>query len=482
MTCHEMTIEKFHKALKSKDITVKALVEYYLKQIESKDQALHAVIAVNPEALKEAERLDAYFEENGFIGPLHGVPVLVKDNVETENIETTAGSVSLKGFVPLKDAPIVEKLKKAGAIVIAKANLHEFAIWGETISSVLGQTVNPYDATRTPGGSSGGTGAGIAADYAIVGIGTDTINSVRSPSSANNLVGIRPTVGVVSRTGIVPYSLTQDTAGPIARTVEDAVKCLEYMKGYDPDDDSTAWNYEHQNDSYVEHLRADGLKGKRIGVLADLFGSEEVHEDTTRAVRNAAQKLQEGGAELIELKETFDTGALVREVSVHLHDFKDHLNKYLETLPENMEYRTMEAIVKSGKHHPGVKENMETALKLTTDSDAYRQRLIKRTELQNRVMKLMADYNLDALVYPHQKQLVCKIGDSQNERNGVIASVTGFPSICVPAGFSKPSDTAPIGIPIGMEIMGRPYSEGILIEVAYAYEQLAQMRIAPQTK
>ena len=480
MNYHEMTISKFHKALENQETTVTDLVNFYLKQIEMKDSELHAVIMVNPDVVQEAEELDAFYRDNGLIGPLHGVPVLVKDNVETKGMETTAGSISLKGFIPEKDAPIVESLKKAGAIVIAKANLHEFAIWGETISSVLGQTVNPYDSTRTPGGSSGGTGAGIAADYAIIGIGTDTINSVRSPSSANNLVGIRPTIGVVSRTGIVPYSLTQDTAGPIARTVEDAVKCLEYMKGYDSEDDSTAWNYENQGQSYVSHLIKDGLKGKRIGVLKDLFGTDPVHEDTTRAVEAAVERLKEGGADLIELKESFDTGALVKNVSVHLHDFKDHLNKYLETLPASMPYRTMEAIVESGKHHPGVKENMETALKLTTDSDAYRQRLTRRTDLQNRVMKLMADYDLDALVYPHQKQLVCKIGDSQNERNGVIASVTGFPSICVPAGFSSPKETAPIGVPIGMEIMGRPFSEGKLIEIAYAYEQVANVRIAPQ--
>lgn len=479
MKLNELTIRAFHKALNDGEITALELVDYYLGRIEAYDHGLKAVILTNPDARREAEKLDRYFKENGLMGPLHGVPVLVKDNVETQGIETTAGSLSLKGFVPDQDAPIVKRLKQAGAIVLAKSNLHEFAIWGETISSILGQTVNPYDSIRTPGGSSGGTGAGMAADFALIGIGTDTINSVRSPASANNLVGIRPTIGVVSRTGIVPYSLTQDTAGPLARTVEDAVLCLEFMKGYDSEDASTAWFYDKQKQSYLEHLNKEGLKGKKIGVLSNLFGTDAIHEDTTNAVKTAVEHMREGGAEIVDVSEVFDTGALVKDVSVHLHDFKDHLDAYLKKLPSEMSYRTMQAIVDSGQHHPGVKVNMETALGLSTDTDLYRIRLEKRALLQNRLMKIMADYNVDALVYPHQKQLVCEIGGSQNERNGVLASVTGFPSICVPAGFSKVTETAPLGVPIGMEIMGRPFSEPVLIEVAYGYEQLAKVRKPP---
>ncbi len=475
----EMTIAKFHKALLEGKTTVKELVEYYLDRIEKVDPKIKAVISINKDVIRDAEKLDEHFKEHGLVGPMHGVPILVKDNIETIENATTAGSLSLKDHEPHRDAYIIEKLRAAGGLVIAKSNLHEFAIWGETISSILGQTLNPYDFTRTPGGSSGGTGAGMAADFALVGLGTDTINSVRSPASANNLVGIRPTIGVVSRSGIVPYSYTQDTAGPLARTVEDAVMCLDAMKGYDSDDDSTAWYFKNQSESFQTHLKQDGLKSKRVGVLKELFGDEEIHMDTTNAVLSAVGQMKTGGATIIELEDVFDTGALVKEVSVQLHDFKDHLNSYLATIPESLPCKNMQDIVDSGLHHPGVKDNMLTALSLSTDSDEYRTRLFKRTSLQNKVMKLMAVHNLDALVYPHQKQLVCEVGSSQNERNGVVASVTGFPSICVPAGFSTPDKNAPIGVPIGMEIMGRPFSEGVLIEIAYAYEQIAKMRKAP---
>ena len=221
----ETTVSLVHAAMKAGEVTSRALVDSYLRRIEAyekKGPSLHSIIAVNPKACDEADYLDRKLAETGELqGPLHGIPVMLKDNVNTFDMATTAGSVSLEGYIPNEDAFITKRLRDAGAIILAKTNLHEFAIWGETISSMLGQTVNPYDLTRTPGGSSGGTGAAIAANFGIIGIGTDTINSIRSPASACSLAGIRPTVGLVSRAGIVPYSLTQDTAGPICRTVED---------------------------------------------------------------------------------------------------------------------------------------------------------------------------------------------------------------------------------------------------------------------
>ena len=246
----EMTIGQIHQAMLSGQLSCRELTAGYLARIEAYDQtgpALNSIIQVNPRALEEADRLDALFQQKGGLsGPLHGIPVLLKDNVNTADMPTTAGSKSLEGFLPEHDAFITKKLREAGALVIAKTNLHEFAIWGETISSILGQTVNPYDLSRTPGGSSGGTGAAVACNFGVIGIGTDTINSIRSPASACALAGIRPTVGLVSRAGIVPYSLTQDTAGPICRTVEDCVRTLEVIAGYDPEDEETAWRAGHQ--------------------------------------------------------------------------------------------------------------------------------------------------------------------------------------------------------------------------------------------
>lgn len=478
----ELTVEKLHKALETGELTVKKLVEAYLERIHNYDQKgpkLNSVICINDDVIKEAEVLDSYYKNYGLKGPLHGVPILLKDNVHTLKMPTTAGSKSLEGFLSNEDASIVKSMKAAGALIIAKTNLHEFAIWGETISSIQGQTLNPYDLTRTPGGSSGGTGASLAANFGLIGIGTDTINSIRSPSSANCLVGIRPTVGLVSKFGVIPYSNTQDVIGPIARTVEDATKLLDVIYGYDPKDPKTAWSVGRVNQSYSNFLNEKGLEHKRIGILKAFFGQKDIHKTTNREVNNAITILRKNGATLIDLDEAFDSFELVQNVSVHLYDLKDHLNAYLDDLPDSAPVRSVAEILGSGKYHPGIKENLEKANLLSTGTSIYNERMMRRIVIQNRLMQLMATYQLDAIVYPHQKQLVCKVGGSQNERNGVLASVTGFPSICVPAGFSDPTDCAKLGVPIGMEILGRPFSEGILIEIAYAYEKLSKVRRVP---
>ncbi|MGB3367050.1 MAG: amidase family protein, partial [Acidaminobacteraceae bacterium] len=219
----ELTIKKIHKMMLQGEITCEELTKAYIDRIDRLDKTennINSVILVNPNAIEEAKKIDMRIKISGITGALDGIPVLLKDNVDTKGMQTTAGSLSLEGYVPGEDSFITKKILDAGALILAKVNLHEFAIWGETISSILGQTHNPYDLTRTPGGSSGGTGAAVASNFGMIGIGTDTINSVRSPSSSNNLAGIRPTIGLVSRTGIIPYSYTQDTAGPICRTVE----------------------------------------------------------------------------------------------------------------------------------------------------------------------------------------------------------------------------------------------------------------------
>lgn len=478
----EATIAQVHQSMKDGTLTCHKLVEEYLARIEAYDQQrpkLNSVIYINPNALEEADALDQKFVASGLSGPLHGIPVLLKDNVDTYDMPTTGGSLSLEGVTPEDDAFITRKFRESGALILAKVNLHEFAIWGETISSILGQTLNPYDQTLTPGGSSGGTGASIAVNFGMVGIGTDTINSVRSPSSANNLVGIRPTIGLVSRDGIIPYSFTQDTAGPICRTVEDAVRVLDVIAGYDQADDETAWSIGRKPASYVPFLKEGGLKGKRIGALESFFGTDAIHEDTNKAVKSSIEAMKDQGAEIVSLNKEIDSDYLVSEVSVHLHDLKDHLNVYLGALQNHAPVHSFEEVLVSGKYHPSIEENLKKAMALSTGTPEYNKRLVERSKLQTQVMKLIADYQLDALVYPHQKQLVCKVGGSQNERNGVLGSVTGFPSICVQAGFSTPSETAPIGVPIGMEILGRPFSEATLIEIAYSFEQATHHRKPP---
>lgn len=475
----EWTISAVHEAMQQGKLTCLELVQYYLERIKKYDGKLHSIILVNPNAEKEAAELDEKFKHGGLTGPLHGIPVILKDNVETDDMPTTAGSIALKGFEPHRNAFIVKRLKAAGALILAKANLHEFAIWGETVSSILGPTYNPYDLTRTPGGSSGGTGAAIAADFGIIGIGTDTINSVRSPSSANNLVGIRPTIGMVSRSGIVPYSLTQDTAGPLCRTVEDAARTLSVIAGYDEDDEITAWSY-NKAQNFEGGLEKGTLEGKRIGILRSFFGKEEINRPVNEVMEKALGVLQRGGAELVEITDDIDSAWLTSEVSVHLDDFNDHLTQYLQSFPaDKIPVHSLKEIYDSGKYHPVDKGNMEDALKLSTHSAHYNEKLLRQQTVKNKIMQLIASKCLDCIVYPHQQQLVCKIGDSQKQRNGVLCSVTGFPSVVVPAGFAPAGETTPLGVPVGMEIIGEPWSEKRLLMIAAAYEKAAQMRKAP---
>ena len=334
-TLQEATIAKVHRAMEEGVLTCRQLVEGYIARMDAYDKkgpSLNAVIKVNPKALEIADELDEKFKRRGFIGPLHGIPVLLKDNVDTGDMETTAGSLSLEGVIPPDDATITRRLKEAGAIILAKVNLHEFAVWGETVSSILGASVNPYDLTRTPGGSSGGTGAGIAANFGLVGIGTDTINSIRSPASACSLVGLRPTIGLVSRDGVIPYSLTQDTAGPITRTVEDAVRVLDVIAGYDPADPATAWSVGRKPSSYLGYLKRDGLQGKRIGILKSFFGTQPQHQEVNQRVMEGLKEMEKNGAVLVDIEENIDADYLVKEVSVHLYDLKEHLGQYLKDL------------------------------------------------------------------------------------------------------------------------------------------------------
>lgn len=478
----EATIAAIHSAMADGTLTCRQLVEMYLRRIEAYDQqgpCLNAIILLNPKALEIADQLDAKFKEGGLTGPLHGIPVLLKDNIDTGDMPTTAGSLSLQDFIPADDAFITSKLKAAGAIILAKVNLHEFAVWGETASSIAGQTLNPYDLTRTPGGSSGGTGAGIAANFGTVGIGTDTINSIRSPASACSLVGFRPTLGLVSRDGIVPYSLTQDTAGPITRTVEDAARVLNAIAGYDPADAATAWSVGHIPADYTTCLDAAGLRGARLGVLTSFFGSGPEHKEVNEAINHSLNVIQEQGALIVAIDDQIDTNKLVADVSVHLYDLQDHLNSYLESLGPTAPVSSLDDIIASGKYHPGIEANIKTARNLSTSDLEYKERLIKRLKLQEQVMKIMADNNLDALVYPHQKRLVVPIGETQIERNGVLGSVTGFPTITLPTGFSVPTASAPIGVPIGIEFLARPWNEPLLFRLAYAFEKVTGSRLPP---
>lgn len=463
MNLLELTIKQYHAALVSGLVTTEQLVLFYLERIARFDSKIASIISINPTAIASARKLDQqYASSKTLSGPLHGVPVLLKDNIETEDMATTAGSLSLASFFSEKDADLVIRLKAAGAIILAKTNLHEFAIWGESISSIKGQTYNPYDLTRTPGGSSGGTGAALAANFGLVGIGTDTINSIRSPASANNLVGIRPTKGLVKDSGVVPYSLTQDTAGPMARTVADASIVLEVISS------------PVQAVTPPTHIEKSA---KRVGVLRSLFGSPPINAEVNQAMTKALSQLEEIGLQLVVIDDQFDLQFLVNQISVHLYELVHDLDEYLEA--SQAPVRSVSGILSSGKYHPGIHENLLTAVELSHESEEYQLRLGRRKSLQQQLTALFNAKSLDALVFPHQQQLVCKVGSSQLQRNGALAAITGFPSVCMPAGFSPPTSDAPLGVPIGLELLGLPFDEQNLFSICAQYEAQFPKRQPP---
>jgi Asp-tRNA(Asn)/Glu-tRNA(Gln) amidotransferase A subunit family amidase len=292
-------------------------------------------------------------------------------------------------------------------------------------------------------------------------------------------VGIRPTLGLVSRAGIIPYSFTQDAAGPLARTVTDAAKMLNVLVGYDPNDPATAWSVGNTEEDYTKFLKVNGVQGKRIGVVRSFFGIAPVNDEVNSIANRAVEDLNRSGATVVELNTPdLDSGKLFSDISVHLYEFKPAINAYLAA--GNTPVKSLEEIISSGKFHPNIGDNITKAQRLEMD-DSYRLRLQKRSELQQRVIKIMADERLDAIMFPHQKRLVVPIGETQVERNGALGSVTGFPSIVVPGGFSSPTPTAPLGVPVGIEFLGRPWSEKLLVEIGYGYEQATRRRRPPPT-
>ncbi len=478
----EATISSIHQAMQNGELTCRQLVEAYLERINKYDKqgpCINAIITINPRVLEEADEKDRLFKEQGFTGPLHGIPVVIKDNIQTNDLPTTGAFKGLDGYVPKDDAFLTKKLREAGAVIIAKTNLSEFAFSGETVGSLIGQTKNPYDLTRTPGGSSGGTGASMACNFATIGIGTDTVNSVRSPSSACSICGIRPTMGLVSRSGLIPYSLTHDTAGPLCRTVEDAAKTLAAISGYDPDDIATAACIGNYRTSYEDCFNVEGLKGKTIGVLEAFLGQEECHKDVNNAFENAVKKLEEAGAKIVRLNDEMDLDWLIFEVGVQDFEMKSHLGGYLKDADPAMPITSLEDIHDGGLCLASSVKKIEGSIKRDVTDPDYAPRRLLQTQLKERVLKMMADNELDAITYPHQSQLVCKIGLTQQQRNGALGMNTGFPSIVVPAGFSAPSEEAPIGVPVGIEFLGRPWKEAEIIEIAYAFEQASKERKLP---
>ena len=482
----EATIRGVHAAFAAGQLTCVQLAQDYLNRIEAYDDegpALNAIITINPKALETAAEMDrTYASKRAAVRPLHCIPVILKDNYDTADMPTTGGSVTLAKSVPLQDAFVVKRLREAGALILAKANLMELARSGTTVSSLGGQTRNPYDLTRTPGGSSGGTGAAIAASFGIIGTGSDTGQSIRSPGSAQSLVGLRPTRGLVSRRGIIPFSTTQDEAGPITRTVEDAARTLDVLAGYDPDDPITGFGLHKSPSTYTAFLDRNGLKGARIGVLSDFFGSDAVHQEVNAVTETAIKKMTEAGATIVRITIP-NLAGLTRDIQVTQFEFKIAFNNYLAGLGPRAPVKTLEEFIARGEFHSLLKESLEADQRVVDglNDPEYKNRLLRRNDLRQAIMAVMAGNKLDAILYPHQRRLVVPIGEDQVDRNGVLSNSTGFPAITFPAGFSKPTSSAPLGVPVGIELLGPDWSEPVLIKLAYAFEQRARIRKPPQS-
>lgn len=486
----EATIVELQDKIRTGNLNVREIVDYYIERIKTYDSdgpELNSVITLNPNARERAANLDEAFAENGPVGLLHGIPILAKDQVSTGDIVTTYGSEAFENFVPSEDATIVKRLRDEGAIILAKTNMPDWAAGFVGYSSVLGQTKNPYALERDPGGSSAGTAAGVAANFGTVGIGEDTGGSIRVPASCCNLYGLRPTTGLISRTGLSPLVTRQDTAGPMARTVEDLARVFEVLTGFDPSDERTAVNKMSSPQKYdIDTLGGGSLEGARLGVLRQVFGNanDERTEPVTTRVENALTEMADAGAELIDPVSLPDLSQRLSTSSLHELHPKHDINEFLEEL-SNPPVDSIAEIYETGAYHEALElfEDIANGPDKPSDDPNYWKSVAAQEELRESIVYLLAKYDLDALVFPDVQVVPVGYEDyhtgsvtrEEYPVNTVIASQSSCPAISMPAGFTNN------GLPVGVELLGQPYSEGLLLELAADYERVADTRRPPES-
>jgi len=483
----EADIAALHDHMQRGELSSEELVAWYIDRIKTIDQAgpaLNSIIEINPDALSIARSLDEEWQTSGPRGPLHGIPVILKANIDTaDQMYTSAGSLALAEHVPPADAFVVKRLRDAGAVILGKGNLSEWANFRSTKSSsgwssVGGQTLNPYDLGRSPCGSSSGPAVAVAANLSSVSIGTETDGSVVCPAGINGIVGIKPTLGLVSRSGIIPIAHSQDTAGPMARTVRDAAILLTAMTGTDPDDAATADAETHHD--YSANLTADALNGKRIGVIRSWYGvgSDQRVEDIYAA---SIKKMREAGAVIIDDINIEPGDMYDAEYEVLLYEFRADLNAYLQNsdapvqnLAEVIVYN--DANAKTVMPIFGQEILIDSEAKGPLTDEAYLTALETSKNIsQAAIDKLVAEHELDALIAPTNGPawMIDHVnGDSFGIGSSSLAAISGYPSITVPAGFVS-------GLPIGLTFVAKPWSEKQLIEIAYAFEQTTRVRKSP---
>lgn len=488
----ETTVADVQAAYKAGRLTAHQLVQMYLDRIAAYDKGgpqINSVISLNPNALADADKLDAAYKMSGPVGPLHGIPILVKDEIDVAGLPTTQGSTIFKDYRPTNDSFVVDRLRKAGAIILGKTTLSEFAI-GDTYGSMFGVTRNPYGLDRTVGGSSGGSGAALAANFSTLALGEETLASIRRPGGWNDLVTMRPTSGLVSRSGMWDgYPTDFATMGPMARNVRDLATLLDTMVGYDPEDPQTALGVGHNQASYTSYLTPDGLKGARIGILRDPAGfMTEANSEDYKKVDEVFQKniaeLKAAGATIVDPIVIPDLKPLLAKRTADTTASDEALRLYLARNPQSP-FKNRQDIANSPlvtQAFPANKRTLWTTPFQPTDAAKFCEYLKARAQLMTNLLKVMADNRLDAIVHKTVEHQPTRIQDGVNPP---YVSQKGIPSIntflvfvstmTVPSGFT--SDRLPVGI----TFLGRPYSEPVLLRLAYAYEQATHHRMPPDT-
>ena len=477
----ELTIAVIHASYEDGNYNSQQLVSAYIDRIRQFDDSINAITTINPEALAIAKSLDNEYQQTGILRPLHGIPLIVKDNINTAGLPTTAGALALQDFIPEDDAFIIRKLVDAGAIIIAKSNMAEWAFSPKhSESSTAGTTHNPYNLDFVPAGSSGGTGAAVASNFGAVGLGTDTGNSIRGPSSHNALVGFRTTIGLISRSGIVPLYLRNDVVGPMCRTVADATRVLEVMTGFDPLDSVTKYSIGKIPDNYQQFLLRDGLQGAKIGVLRALSDNDPDPE-IKALFEQSIIDLQALGAEIVDPLEISDFNNLRQ--NQWCAEFRNDLEDYLATYVRMDSMKTLDDVIHAGTksvyaakrlayftEHSGRTENPEIkCLDPYTDS--------RRIAFREAIESKMDELKIDAIIYPSWNNKPAHIDRFNEEYKGdnsqIIAPHTGQPAFTVPMGFTSGN------LPAGLQFLGRMYDEPTLIKFVYAYEQGTKHRLPP---
>lgn len=486
----EMTISQLQKGYREGSFTIRQVVQAYLDRIEEIDRngpALNSVITINPDALSIAEELDKEMSDGNIRGPMHGIPVILKDNIDThDKMPNSAGATVLRNSYPETDSFVAMKLREAGAVILGKSNLSEWANFRGMHSTsgwsgVGGLTKNPYVLDRNPCGSSSGSGVAVSANLCMIAIGTETNGSIVCPSNNNGIVGLKPTVGLLSRSGIIPISFTQDTPGPMGRTVEDVAICLGVMTGVDSSDSKTIASEGKYFNDYTEFLSGEGLNGKRIGVLK---GSASFHYRVDSLFSRAVEDVKKLGGIIIEIEPPDESAYENASWQVLLYEFKDGLNKYLERLGNDAPVKNLKELIEFNKSDPVELRYFDQKIlelaeqKGDLNSAEYRESLSKmlKATREDGIDKLMNENCLDAIMAPTgspawKTDLV--LGDHYMGGSSSLAAISGYPAISVPMGFID-------RLPVGITFFGRAWSEPLLIEIAYGYEQATKHRKAPK--